>query len=53
MCGGAGIDQGQAWPERPGFWLSPRLCGSDQTHGIPNRVKSYPMLTFGRVRMDV
>jgi len=53
MCGGIGIDQGQAWPKHPSFRRSPGVCGSDQTHGFLNRAKSYPMLTFGRVRMGV
>ena len=52
MCDGAGIDRGQAWPERLGFRLSPGLCGSDQTHGIPNRVKRLPNTTpTGEVRV--
>jgi hypothetical protein len=46
MCSGTGIDHGQTLPERIGFRLSPGLCGSDQTHGIPNRVKGYPMRAF-------
>jgi hypothetical protein len=53
MCGGTGIDRGQALPEGPGFRLSPRLCGSDQTHSIPNRVKGYPTRAFGQVRTGV
>jgi hypothetical protein len=53
MCGGAGIDRGQALPERPGFRLSPGLCGSDETHGIPNRVKGYLMRAFVWVHTGV
>jgi hypothetical protein len=53
MCGGTGIDHGQALPERPGFWLSPGLCGLNQTHGIPNRVEGYPTRAFGQVRTGV